>query len=150
MKKSQTTATRTTTKKATKKVARPLLGHGVGRRKESVARVWLRLGKGIVNINGRSFEQYFPTEETRSAAVSPLVLTKLGSGYDVDANVHGGGTTGQAGAVKLGIARALLANDDALRPILRRNGMLTRDDRMVERKKPGQRGARRKFQFVKR
>lgn len=124
--------------------------HGVGRRKAAVARVWIRRGTGTMTVNGRPVDQYFPTDLTRAAAQTPFRVCEQARLYDVKVNVCGGGTTGQADAVKLGFARALVSNDENLRSILRQHGLLTVDSRVVERKKPGQRGARRKFQFVKR
>lgn len=139
---------------ATKKTTAPKnapVAHGVGRRKASVARVWLRKnGKGQVTVNQRSFEEYFNTIEARKAALLPMKVVPAASGYDVEVNVSGGGITGQADAIKLGIARALVSIDEELRALLREHDLLTVDARVVERKKPGQRGARRKFQFVKR
>ncbi len=124
--------------------------NGVGRRKSSVARVWLKRGKGDVVVNGRSLQDYFPTNETRIAAVMPLALCQLQDSYTVKVNVVGGGLCSQADAVKLGVARALLKEDARLKPTLKEHGLLTVDSRLKERKKPGQSGARRKFQFVKR
>jgi len=126
------------------------LGHGVGRRKSAVARVWLRRGSGAIVINGSDFQEYFDTEVARLAASAPSRILPVCSNYDVEANVVGGGLSGQADAVKLGIARALLAIDETVRPLLRQHGLLTVDSRLKERKKYGQKGARRKFQFVKR
>ncbi len=126
------------------------IAHGVGRRKSSVARVWLRRGKGAVIVNGTDYAAYFDTDETKLAVQTPFKVYSPASNYDVEANVNGGGKTGQADAIKLGIARALLeANADA-RVTLKDAGLLTVDARIKERKKYGQRGARRKFQFVKR
>jgi small subunit ribosomal protein S9 len=124
--------------------------HGVGRRKSSVARVWLKPGKGLVNVNGKSYDAYFSTDAARGAVEIPLMVTPLAKNFDIKATVEGGGVTGQADAVKLGIARALLAIDENLRVTLREHNLLTVDSRIKERKKYGQRGARRKFQFVKR
>jgi small subunit ribosomal protein S9 len=123
---------------------------GTGRRKTSVARVRLSSGTGKVTVNGRAFESYFPTDSLRMVVQQPLVLTNLTDKYDVRVNVTGGGPTGQAGAVRHGISRALLLADAALRPSLKAEGMLTRDPRMKERKKYGQPGARKRFQFSKR
>ena len=123
---------------------------GTGRRKESVARVRLLEGNGTVLVNGRSFEDYFPREALRLAIKAPLLLTQQLGKYNVLVNVNGGGLTGQAGAVKLGIARALVGIDAAYRPALRGAGLLTRDPRMKERKKYGQKGARKRFQWTKR
>lgn len=126
------------------------LGHGVGRRKSAVARVWLRRGSGKVMVNDKQSESYFPTEETRSEAVKVFNVAPVSSSYDVYARVYGGGLCAQAGAVKLGIARAFLDLDETLRPALRKLDLLTVDARNKERKKYGQKAARRKFQFVKR
>ena len=126
------------------------VGHAVGRRKKSIARVWLRKGSGTITINGRSFKDYFDTEITRLAASTPMRLVDEAREYDVEANIKGGGLWGQADALKLGISRALLKINEGLRPELRKLGLLTVDARVKERKKPGQPGARRKFQFVKR
>ena len=123
---------------------------GTGRRKTSVARVILRPGSGKVVINRRALEQYFPTEAQRLHALEPLKLVNMEGRFDVFVNVSGGGLSGQAGAVRLGIARALVAYDEGLRPALKKSGMLTRDARMVERKKYGLHKARRAVQFSKR
>lgn len=124
--------------------------HGVGRRKSCVARVWLKKGKGLIVINGRAYEKYFDTKVTRDMVRLPLKVVELEKTFDAKVKVEGGGGVGQAGAVKLGISRALLAFDEKLRSSLRKHGLLTVDSRIKERKKYGQRGARRKFQFVKR
>jgi small subunit ribosomal protein S9 len=123
---------------------------GTGRRKTSVARVRLMAGSGKIVVNNRPFETYFPIESLRSLATEPLNATQMASRYDLQVNVNGGGPNGQAGAVRHGIARALLAADATLRPTLRSQGFLTRDPRMKERKKYGQPGARKRFQFSKR
>jgi small subunit ribosomal protein S9 len=123
---------------------------GTGRRKTAVARVRLATGTGKIVINGRSFENYFPTETMRMTAAQPLTVTGLADKYDAQISVHGGGPNGQAGAVRHGIARALLTLDANLRPALRAEGLLTRDSRMRERKKYGQPGARKRFQYSKR
>ena len=124
--------------------------YGTGRRKTSVARVYLRPGSGQVTINKRPLEQYFGREVLRKIALQPLKLTETGEQFDVYVNVHGGGLSGQAGAVLHGISRALLAADEELRPPLKKSGMLTRDPRKVERKKYGQPGARKRYQYSKR
>ncbi len=124
--------------------------YGTGRRKTSVARVWLRPGRGQVKVNKRSLEEYFPRETHRLLIAQPLEVTGTASQFDVLVNVGGGGLSGQAGAVRHGIARALLTYDDKLRVQLKRAGFLTRDPRMKERKKYGQPGARQRFQFSKR
>ena len=123
---------------------------GVGRRKSSVARVWVRPGTGGVAINGKRCADYFNTDETRSNAIKSLVVCGAVSHYDVVVNVQGGGKCSQSDAVRLGVARALVSIDEELRGTLRENGLLTVDSRLKERKKPGQKAARRKFQFVKR
>jgi len=124
--------------------------YGTGRRKTSVARVYLRPGQGVITVNKRPFDDYFPRETLRLRVVQPLELTGTAGQFDVKVNVAGGGLSGQAGAVRHGIARALLAYNDKLRPQLKRAGLLTRDPRMKERKKYGQPGARKRFQFSKR
>lgn len=126
------------------------LGHGVGRRKSAIARVWLRRGSGKVVVNDKQSDSYFQTEMTRADVVRPFAVAPMSASYDVFARVTGGGLCAQAGAVKLGIARAFLDVDATLRPVLRQNDLLTVDARNKERKKYGQKGARRKFQFVKR
>ena len=123
---------------------------GTGRRKTSVARVRIRPGDGKLLINKRELNNFFRSEQDRSAVMAPLVMAKAEKTLDVFVNVNGGGTTGQAGATLLGIARALKIYDPGLAPALRDGGFLTRDPRMVERKKPGQSGARRRYQFSKR
>ncbi|MGH7266392.1 MAG: 30S ribosomal protein S9 [Candidatus Rokuibacteriota bacterium] len=124
--------------------------YGTGRRKTSVARVYLRPGQGEITVNKRTFVDYFPRESLRLLVAQPLELTGTQAQLDVRANVAGGGLSGQAGAVRHGIARALLVFNDKLRPQLKRAGLLTRDPRMKERKKYGQPGARKRFQFSKR
>jgi small subunit ribosomal protein S9 len=124
--------------------------YGTGRRKTSVARVFLLPGQGQITINKRAFEDYFPREALRLMVAQPLELTGTTAQLDVRVNVGGGGLSGQAGAVRHGIARALLEYDEGLRPQLKRAGFLTRDPRMKERKKYGQPGARKRFQFSKR
>jgi small subunit ribosomal protein S9 len=121
-----------------------------GRRKTSVARVLLRPGTGKVEVNGRPFEGYFPSEALRIEVQQPLVATELAGKFDVVISAAGGGIHGQAGAARLGIARALLVLNPELRPRLRQGGFLTRDPRAKERKKYGQKGARKRFQFSKR
>jgi small subunit ribosomal protein S9 len=124
--------------------------HAVGRRKTSVARVYLRRGKGEWRINGRPLADYFPREAYQAVVQKPFEVTGTLGEYDVVVNVRGGGLTGQAGAIQLGVARALLVEDEDRRPALRREGLLTRDPRQVERKKYGQPKARKRFQFSKR
>lgn len=126
------------------------LAHGVGRRKASVARVWLRRGKGNVTVNKVSYDRYFDTDVSRQRVRVPFVVYPNTSHYDITVNVVGGGKKGQADAIKLGISRALVDINPEIRPLLRQHGLLTVDSRVVERKKYGQPGARRKFQFVKR
>lgn len=123
---------------------------GTGRRKTAVARVRLSSGSGKILVNGRAFETYFMTEALRGVVTQPLNLTQTASRFDVNVNVTGGGPVGQAGAVRHGIARALISADSTLRPTLKADGLLTRDPRMKERKKYGQPGARKRFQYSKR
>jgi small subunit ribosomal protein S9 len=132
-----------------KSVSIPPLAHGVGRRKKAIARVWLRRGNGDIVVNGKDYMQYFDTDIARLHASTPFRLLALNA-YNVEAKVEGGGQNGQADAVKLGIARALVASDESYKPKLRALGLMTVDDRVKERKKYGQKAARRKFQFVKR
>jgi small subunit ribosomal protein S9 len=124
--------------------------HAVGRRKTAVARTWIKRGTGKFSINGRDLSEYFETELSANFAKAPLVVTGLESEIDVKVVVRGGGMSGQAGAVRLGVARALLNYDESLKKKLREEGLLTVDARVKERKKYGRRGARRSFQFVKR
>lgn len=124
--------------------------YGTGRRKSSVARVWLSPGEGRMVINQRSLQEYFSRPTHQSAAVQPLKIVGVEGKFDLRVNVGGGGLTGQAGAIRLGIARALLVVDASLRPTLRKAGLLTRDPRAKERRKYGQKGARARFQFSKR
>ena len=124
--------------------------YGTGRRKTSVARVWLRPGGGRILVNRRPFEDYFPRETLRMIIAQPLQLTNTFGTLDATVNVGGGGPTGQAGAVRHGIARALLEFDINLRPTLKRAGLLTRDPRMKERKKYGLKRARKAPQYTKR
>jgi small subunit ribosomal protein S9 len=124
--------------------------YGTGRRKTAVARVFLRPGSGDFKVNGRAFEQYFVTESQRSSAKEPLVSTESTATFNVIANVSGGGVNGQADAVKLGIARALIVFNAELRKKLKAEGLVSRDSRGKERKKYGQKGARKRFQFSKR
>src|SRR2546426_842680 len=123
---------------------------GTGRRKTAVARVHLASGTGKMLVNGRPFENYFPIESLRLLAIQPLTVTGTADKFDARIKVSGGGPTGQAGAVRHGIARALLTADANLRPTLKAEGLLTRDSRMKERKKYGQPGARKRFQYSKR
>ena len=121
-----------------------------GRRKNAVAQVRLMPGTGKVTINNRPFDNYFPLESLRNLAIQALTVAKLDGQYDVKALCSGGGLAGQAGAVRLGVARALMQADGTLRPTVKAAGLLTRDSRMKERKKSGQPGARKRFQFSKR
>ena len=121
-----------------------------GRRKSSVARVSFTKGKGAIIVNSRPLEEYFGRDTSKMVLKQPLELVGLGSNYDIDVNVNGGGLSGQAGAIRHGIARALEKINAELRPLLKKAGMLTRDSREVERKKCGQPGARKNFQFSKR
>ena len=123
---------------------------GTGRRKCSVARVFLRPGKGEIKVNNRSFENYFPTETARAVVRQPLLATETADKFDVLVLTNGGGITGQAGAIRLGISRALTEFNIELRGRLKKLGFLTRDPRAHERKKYGQKGARKRFQFSKR
>lgn len=127
-----------------------ILANGTGRRKTSVARVYIRNGQAGIKVNGRTLDEYFDVASLRDVVVQPLMVTASEGKYDILVNVRGGGITGQAGAIRHGIARALAALDENNRPALKSNGFLTRDSRMVERKKYGQPGARKKFQFSKR
>jgi small subunit ribosomal protein S9 len=124
--------------------------YGTGRRKSAVARVYLRPGSGDFKVNGRPFEEYFVTEAQRSSAKQPLATTESAATFNVVANVSGGGVNGQADAVKLGVARALLQFNLELRKTLKAAGLVTRDSRGKERKKYGQKGARKRFQYSKR
>ncbi|MBA2325993.1 MAG: 30S ribosomal protein S9 [Actinobacteria bacterium] len=121
-----------------------------GRRKEAVARVRLRPGSGVIKVNGRTFESYFPILTHRVVAIEALRLTQTADVYDVEASLDGGGISGQAGALRLGIARALVSLDDELRPMLKKAGMLTRDAREKERRKYGLKKARKAPQYSKR
>jgi small subunit ribosomal protein S9 len=121
-----------------------------GRRKTSVARIRMTPGNGKIDINGKSFEDYFPTVPLQNTVLQPLQVVKLANSYDVSINTTGGGATGQAGAARLAISRALLLVDANLRGTLKAEGLLRRDPRMKERKKSGQPGARKRFQFSKR
>lgn len=122
----------------------------VGRRKRSVARVMLRPGKGEWSVNGRPMTEYFPRPTHQIRIEEPLKAAELEGNFDIMVRVNGGGLTGQSDAVRLGLARALVQHDEELRPVLREKGMMTRDARQVERKKPGRPKARKRFQFSKR
>ena len=124
--------------------------YGTGRRKRSVARVYLSPGKGEINVNGESFRDYLCRDSLATIVMQPLVAVEGEKAYDIEVNVNGGGLTGQAGAIRLGISRALLDVNSEYRSVLKEKGYLTRDARKVERKKPGQPGARKNFQFSKR
>ena len=127
-----------------------LLKNGTGRRKSSVARVYLTSGKGKITINGKDFRKYLCRETLANVVLEPLEAIDKVQAYDFNINVHGGGLTGQAGAIRLGIARALLQENIDYRSLLKSGGYLKRDSRKVERKKYGQPGARKRFQFSKR
>jgi small subunit ribosomal protein S9 len=131
-------------------VAAAIQYYGTGRRKTSTARVFLRPGSGVLTINRKPLEQAFPTEALRTQIKRPLVLTETTDKFDVLATIAGGGVAGQAGALRLGIARALVKYNLELRSQLKKEGFLTRDARIKERKKYGQKGARKRFQFSKR
>ena len=124
--------------------------YATGRRKTSAARIFLRPGTGTITVNKRKFEQFFPTDAMRMQVRRPLTLTETGEKFDILATVAGGGVNGQAGAMRLGIARALVASDAELRQQLKKDGLLTSDSRVKERKKYGLAGARKRFQFSKR
>jgi small subunit ribosomal protein S9 len=124
--------------------------HAVGKRKSAIARVYLRPGNGRIVVNQRDFQEYFPLETTRNLARQPLVLANVGPELDILVNVQGGGPEGQAGAIKHGLSRALVALNPEIRPLLKKAGLLTRDPRIKERKKYGRRGARRGCQYSKR
>ena len=124
--------------------------HAIGRRKASVARIYLKKGKGEITINKKDYKDFFPVEGLQQRLLHPFSVLDLVGKFDVKANVNGGGNTGQADAIKLAISRALCELDVENRPALKAEGLLTRDPRVVERKKPGQKKARKKFQWVKR
>jgi small subunit ribosomal protein S9 len=126
------------------------IGNKIGRRKTAVARVYVKPGKGEIKVNDRDIKEYFLSEIHQTTVRQPLHAVKVDGQYDVTVNVEGGGIKGQAEAVRLGIARALVEFNEEAKATLRKEGLLTRDSRMVERKKPGRRKARRKFQFSKR
>ena len=122
----------------------------LGRRKTSVARVYLKKGTGKVTVNKKDFKEFFPVAMLQFKVLQPFALTETNDQYDVTVNVQGGGINGQAEAIRLGISRALVKVSEDLKPALKAEGLMTRDPRMVERKKPGQKKARKKFQFSKR
>lgn len=124
--------------------------NALGRRKAAVARVYLRDGKGKITVNGRDYKEYFGAETLQYVVTQPLVLLNVVDKYDINVNLDGGGVKGQAEALRLGITRALVMIDSEVKPALKAQGFLTRDPREVERKKPGQPKARKRFQFSKR
>jgi small subunit ribosomal protein S9 len=124
--------------------------HALGRRKTAIARIYLKEGKGNIRINKRDYKDFFPTATLHYVVEQPFLLTDNLGKYDLDVNIKGGGITGQAEALRLAISRALVKIDPEYRPVLKEKGLLKRDPRMVERKKPGQPKARKKFQFSKR
>ena len=121
-----------------------------GRRKNAVARIHLKNGSGTITVNGRPLDDYFPTVSLQNQLLAPLQLTNSAQSYDINVRTDGGGVTGQMGAIRMGIARALILANAENRGVLKQNGMLTRDSRMKERKKPGRPGARKRCQFSKR
>ena len=124
--------------------------HSIGRRKTSIARVYLEAGNGAITVNARDFKEYFPTGPLQYIVTQAQSAVNAKENYDIKISVDGGGIKGQAEAARLGIARALVKVNDENKPVLRKEGLLTRDPRMVERKKPGQKKARKRFQFSKR
>ena len=124
--------------------------HKIGRRKASIARIYLSKGSGNVKINNKDLNNYFSTDGLKSKITLPFIITETLGKYDLSVNVSGGGNTGQADAIKLAVSRALCEVNEEYRPLLKKEGLLTRDSRVVERKKPGQKKARKKFQWVKR
>jgi len=124
--------------------------YNTGKRKSAIARVWLRPGNGVITVNRRVFETYFPLETHRNVIQEPLRITNTQDRFNILVTVYGGGVSGQAGAIRHGISKALLRADDTLRPVLKQAGFLTRDSRVPERKKYGQKKARKRFQFSKR
>jgi small subunit ribosomal protein S9 len=130
-------------------MSKPLTS-ATGRRKTAVVRVHIHNGSGAITVNGRDFEEYFPTVALQNQILTPLALTNTRQQFDFNINAQGGGITGQVGAVRMGISRALITVNPELRPTLKKAGLLTRDSRAKERKKPGRPGARKRFQFSKR
>ena len=124
--------------------------YATGKRKTTVARVWLKPGGGTIDVNKRAFDEYFPRETLRMTVLQPFELTNTMGQFDVYVNVNGGGISGQAGAIKHGISKALLTYNEKYREVLKKAGFITRDPRVKERKKYGQRGARARFQYSKR
>ncbi len=122
----------------------------IGRRKTAVARIYMQAGTGQIVVNGKDLKNYFPSEVLRIILVQPLTAINAPDGYDIKVNVKGGGIAGQAEAIRMAIARALVESNEEFRPAMKKENFLTRDSRMVERKKPGRKKARRKFQFSKR
>ncbi len=122
----------------------------IGRRKTAISRIYMSAGSGAISVNGKDYKQYFPTEVLQIILNQPFATVNGVGGYDVNVNVSGGGVAGQAEATRMAIARALVEMNAEFRPALKKEGFLTRDSRMVERKKPGRKKARRKFQFSKR
>ena len=122
----------------------------IGRRKKSVARVYMSKGKGKVTVNSRDYTEYFPISTLQYKVQQPFMITDTSGSFDVKVNVDGGGINGQVEAIRLGISRALVELNEEFKPLLKAKGLMTRDPRMVERKKPGQKKARKKFQFSKR
>jgi small subunit ribosomal protein S9 len=131
-------------------MADAILSRGTGRRKTAIAQVRLLAGTGTILVNSRPFDRYFVSEQDRLKVRQPLLSTETADKFDVNAHVEGGGPTGQAGAVQLGLARALMSHNPVYEPALRGHGLMTRDSRMKERKKYGKRGARRSVQYSKR
>jgi small subunit ribosomal protein S9 len=146
----ETTTTAPAAAESTEPKVKPVYVWGVGRRKSAVARVRIALGTGKIEINGRSLNEYFTSERDRKVIFGPLEVSNTGGKMDVLVNADGGGPSGQTGAILMGLGRALVKYDQTFEVPLRQAGFLTRDSRMKERKKYGQRGARRKFQFSKR
>ena len=146
----QSTATTTAAPESTEPKVKPTYVWGVGRRKSAVARVRVALGSGKIEINGRTLNEYFTNERDRKVIFGPLEVSNTGGKMDVLVNTDGGGPSGQTGAILMGLGRALVKYDNSFEVPLRQAGFLTRDSRMKERKKYGQRGARRRFQFSKR
>ena len=124
--------------------------HKIGRRKASIARIYLSKGSGNVKINNKDLNNYFSTDGLKTKINLPFIITETLGKFDLSVNVSGGGNTGQADAIKLAVSRALCEVNEEYRPLLKKEGLLTRDSRVVERKKPGQKKARKKFQWVKR
>ena len=147
---SETTTPVTTEAESTEPKPKPSYIWGVGRRKSAVARVRIALGSGKIEVNGRTINDYFSSERDRKSIFGPLEVTNTGGKMDIFVNATGGGPSGQTGAIVMGLGRALAKHDKGLEVPLRNAGFLTRDSRMKERKKYGQRGARRRFQFSKR